>query len=624
MWIADLNQKKMPQENHLPTTLNFFSRLPTPDSRPFLPIVFLLMLLFSWRRWTSLLVDTGREMDLPLRLLRGELLYRDIHFLYPPLSPYFNALLYKIFGARLEVLNVEGVICALVIVALCFAIARRILPEREAVLATLAVIVWCIFKPEGNLISPYSFSALHGMILALATLVVTLRYNERKTWWKIIGAGILIGLAGITKQEFAMTAAVTWSAGVLFLHRNDWRKLLTRLFVPAGISLLIVAPVYGYFLSRVGWHTLIEDCHLLYTNIPNSLVFYNSARTGLDHPFASILQMIGGAAVAFALAAVIVVISLAKSTSRKFLQTCAFVFSACIAVALFVGLVSHGRWDGSPLRALPFALLGLMLVHFFRKDEMKPQFALFVIATYSLMALIRVALRVPSGGAFGGYFLPTSLILIVYLSTVALPQFIEQFSNEYTTESFRQFEAIFQPMSLYGRTKLIAVSLLSFWLIITIFVFGYRYRKTFPVLIEARHGSLYVTKETSQAAQELFDFLRENAAPDDAVAVVPEGSSLAFLTGHRMPLRHQILIPDFMDAAEEQRAIAALRQTKFVLIVNRPMREFGLEAFGRDYYQAMGRDLSDNFYVAKVCGDVKDGNVQIGNPKFFIKILARK
>ncbi|MFN7927206.1 MAG: hypothetical protein U0Y68_04540 [Blastocatellia bacterium] len=35
----------------------------------------------------------------------------------------------------------------------------------------------------------------------------------------------------------------------------------------------------------------------LYTKIPASLVYYNSARTGLDHPFASLLQMLGGAAV---------------------------------------------------------------------------------------------------------------------------------------------------------------------------------------------------------------------------------------------------------------------------------------------------------------------------------------
>ena len=129
---------------------------------------FFLMLLVSWRRWTSLLVDTGRELDLPLRLLRGEWLYRDIHYLYPPLSPYFNAWLYRVFGVQLEVLNVSGVLCSLVIVALCYQIARRVLSEGEATLATMAVVVWCIFKPEGNLIAPYSLGDLSDFDLLVS------------------------------------------------------------------------------------------------------------------------------------------------------------------------------------------------------------------------------------------------------------------------------------------------------------------------------------------------------------------------------------------------------------------------------------------------------------------------
>jgi hypothetical protein len=54
------------------------------------------------------------------------------------------------------------------------------------------------------------------------------------------------------------------------------------------------------------------------------------------------------------------------------------------------------------------------------------------------------------------------------------------------------------------------------------------------------------------------------------------------------------------------------------------MREFGLEAFGRDYYQAMGDYLNEHFRVVKVCGEVKDERLKIGAPHFFIKILQAK
>jgi Dolichyl-phosphate-mannose-protein mannosyltransferase len=592
---------------------------------------FFLMLFLSWRRWTSLLVDTGREMDLPLRLLRGELLYRDIHYLYPPLSPYFNALLYRIFGVQLEVLNVSGALFSLVIVALCYQIARRILSEGEAALATMAVVVWCIFKPEGNLIAPYAFAALHGMMLALATLLVTLRYGEQRRWREVMLAGSLIGIAGITKQEFALTAAVTWSAGLMFLHRRDWKGLFWRLLAAASMAIAIATPVYVYFLARVGWQILIEDCHLLYTKIPASLVFYNSARTGLDQPLSSFLQMLGGAAVAMGIASLIVLGSAWKVGARRMMRNSAVAFIACAAIALGIAAVSRGRWDGSPLRALPFALVGLMLVHWLRRDDAKPQFALFVIAAYSLMALIRVVLRVPSGGAFGGYFLPTSLILIVYLVLRALPEFLhrrgaevaQRRAEENSLRNSAKPPRLGSENNIGDRIRLIGTAILSIWLFVTIAVFGFRYRKTFPVLLNAPHGSLYVTKENAQAAQEALDFLAANSTSDDAIAVVPEGSSLAFLAGRRMPLRHQILIPDFMDAAEEQRAIAKLAEVKYVLLLNRPMREFGLEAFGRDYYQTMGKYLAENFRVVKVCGEVPDERLQIGAAHFFIKILAR-
>ena len=579
-----------------------------------IPLTFLLMLFLSWRRWTSPIADSGREMDLPLRLLNGELLYRDIHYLYPPFSQYFNALLYWIFGVRLEVLNVEGVICSAIIVWMCWWIARRILPEREAVLATLAIIVWCIFKPEGNLIAPYSFAALHGMMLALGTLIVTLNYGEKHRWRSVILAGILIGLAGVTKQEFALTATVTWSAGLLFIHRREVKNLLSRLFVSAAVAMLISAPVYAYFLSRVGWKTLIEDCHLLYTNIPNSLVFYNAVRSGLDHPFLSVLQMVGGVLVTIAIIFLLITFSIKGEDSRivRLKALCWVAHSSCYA--FFILDASHGRWDGSPLRALPFALITLIWVNFFRKDESKPQFALFVISVYSLIALIRVVLRVPSGGAFGGYFLPTSLILIVYLTIEFLPRWIYK-------SMFQESEKAQAPLFSISRMRSRAFVLLSIWLVITMFVFGYRYRKTFPVLLTTPRGSLYVTNDNAVAMNEALEFLAKNSTENDFIAVVPEGSALGFLSQRRLNQRHQILIPDFMDASEEQRAIAQLSEVKYVLVVNRPMREFGFEAFGRDFYQAYGKHLQENYHVVKMCG--ADPSAEIGNRRFFIKILEK-
>ena len=114
-------------------------------------------------------------MDLPLRLMNGELLYRDVHYLYPPFSPYFNSYLYRIFGAHLDVLQAAGAICAVLIIWMCYRIARRLMTPSESALAVIAVILVCVFKPAGNLIWPYAFAALHSMVFALGALLLALR-----------------------------------------------------------------------------------------------------------------------------------------------------------------------------------------------------------------------------------------------------------------------------------------------------------------------------------------------------------------------------------------------------------------------------------------------------------------
>src|SRR5215468_2277462 len=183
-------------------------------------LVFAAMLAVSWRRWISPVTDSGREMDLPLRLMNGELLYRDVYYLYPPFSPYFHSLLYRIFGAHLDVLQAGGAVCAVLVVWMCYRIARRLMTPSESALAVIAVIVVCVFKPGGNLIWPYAFSALHGMVFALGALLFALRYAENKKRWELAAAGALIGLAAITKQEFAMAAVCAVTGAVVWLGRD--------------------------------------------------------------------------------------------------------------------------------------------------------------------------------------------------------------------------------------------------------------------------------------------------------------------------------------------------------------------------------------------------------------------
>jgi 4-amino-4-deoxy-L-arabinose transferase-like glycosyltransferase len=579
--------------------------------------VFAAMLAVSWRRWTSPIADSGREMDLPARLLEGEWLYRDVHHIYPPLAPYLNALLYRIFGAHLDVLHVAGIVCSAMIVAICYRIARRLFEPTEAAIATAAVIVFCIFKPAGNLIQPYSFAALYACVCSLAVLLLTLRYAENRRSRELIFAGLLIGLAAITKQEFALAAAATVTATLLVQWLSspesqilNPKSFLAGLLFAAAPAILIAGPVYGLLFVKLDWRMLIEDCHLFYTHLPSSLVTYNAQRTGLDRPLLSLAQIAGAAAVAFAALSFVVMLG---DRRRKILKWSAMSFVSSFAAIFVIKQIVGNQWDGSPLRALPVLLLAIIGVEFWRRKEIRnPQSAirnpaLFIIAVYSFAVLARVALRVPSGGAFGGFFLPTSLILFCYLFWRILPESIEQWTAD--TSSARR-------VLVFGRALLIVTILAG------AVTFGIRYRKNFNVEIHAERGHLFAPKVTGKEIQEALEFIRNSTQPNEAIAVLPEGSDLAFLTGRRILLRHQILIPGLMSGEDEQKAIERLQQdrVRYVLVVNRPMREFGLEAFGRDFYTQLGGWVESNYRVVKVFGSQPTANPPIGVPGFFIKV----
>ncbi len=164
--------------------------------------------------------------------------------------------------------------------------------------------------------------------------------------------------------------------------------------------------------------------------------------------------------------------------------------------------------------------------------------------------------------------------------------------------------------------------MLTALLLITAIVYGVRYRRNFDYELETPRGELFVRRSIGVAYREALDFIAERVTPADAIAVLPEGSELAFLGERRMALRLQIFHPGFLDEQGERDEIARLQAAgaRYVLILNRPMHEFGADVFGRDYFQTLGRWIDERYRLVKVCGVSQDEGLQIGDPNFFVKI----
>lgn len=614
-------------------------------------------LAVSWHRWGNPLVDCGREMNQPLRLIRGEMLYSQVRHIYGPLSPYINATLYRVFGPSLAVLYADGILTAIFILALVYWMSRRLMGPAASTAATLSVMWLCAFKQAGNYILPYSYSALHGCALGLATLALLIRFVElhagaqvaaaegsegraagsvsRRASATLLLAGATAGLAALAKTEMGLAALCAGVIAVVLSGYPSWRRAsIWGVMFIAPAALLLVG-VYGYISSVVGWRTLAEDSLLFLRHLPPDLVYFNKRVSGFDQPVQSIIQMIGAGARLAALAVTIAAISLLLTRGKKTAAGARVAIGDHFSVS-DAGRASHGQiwlllaasilvfvlipftgslaFETGPYLAMPLLLLGLMGLTFtrHRKEISSGVFnprtiSLLIVLVYALASLARVILRVRSGGAYSSYLLPASVIIFTYA-------WAHPFAN------------LFRDHRTRNLARNIGVGLILADAVLTAGLLSYRFLDKNTYRLETDRGPMVTIPDVGAAMKEAIILINRETVEGESVAVMPEGTSLNFFTGRQNPLREEITTPGYLDLDGERRAINQLEQsnTRLVLITNRPTSEFGPKVFGRDYCRVLMQWIEQNFEECGILGPDHDPNLQIGDKTFFIRAYRKR
>ena len=374
-------------------------------------IGFAILFVVSWQKWADLAIDGGREMNTPVRLLHGEMLYTDVYYLYGPLAPCVNAVLYRAFGIHLNTLYVAGTLASIMVLALLFQLAVRVSGLRAAILTTWAVLVFCVFKRNGNYIFPYTYSAVYGTLLGLGALVAQVRYIHRQRPGALILGGVLAGLALICKLEFGFAATASLVALGLSERNGARGRALVRGLLPAiAIPLL----VYAGLLLKMPWQTLVKDTYLWPTYIPDELIYFNRTKLGLNDPAKTIRELVSAAAMVGIVVSVVLAVSarLGAGSVQAALR------------ALPRRDAATGSWPrpwqaspsrpstswcstrvgmsarSGPCRCSAPAFSGTRLANGLRQRTTTVQNrSLLVLSVYGLAVLARVILRVPSGGS---------------------------------------------------------------------------------------------------------------------------------------------------------------------------------------------------------------------------------
>lgn len=585
-----------------------------------LAVLFALMLAASWQRWTQPLIDHGREMNLPTRILAGEQLYADVQFLYGPFAPYFNAFLYRIFGVHLATLHASGAVCAALILLMIYWLARQLMGAWEAALAAALVLVICALKSTANYVQPYAYAALYGLVFALAALICTVRYAQGRGARWLCWAGVGAGLALISKPEIA--AAALAAVGVaLLLGSLSARRVLWRDAALFALPVIVIGGgAYGWILSRVPWHVLLEDNHILFSKMPPQLIYFNRHMSGLAQWPNSFWYTATGLG-AFAFWAGMIALLGALVSWRSDTASRGVVKRALGAMALGIvwwkGLAALFKVhpDATPLSA---ALLALLLVigmlgwrgwQSWRAGESLPlnYHLLLLIAVFSLLSIARAFINVTATGPYAPFFLPTLLVAYVYLMLRLSPAY-------FAPPGLARHNARRVMMALFA-VLVVGMAINS----------ARRFRALQTYQVSAPRGSFFTEPLIGQPLSAAIRFVQQRTSSTDEVLTLPLATTINFLAERRYPLREEIVHPGFLAGEKETEAIRRLeaRRVPLIVVTNLLTTEFRDGVFGKDYNQNLMRWITEHYHLVGRFDSDESRNAQLGDLPFFILAYER-
>lgn len=535
---------------------------------------FALAASVSWRRLGSLLVDTGRELEVPRRLAAGEVLYDPVRYYWGPLAPYLNAGLYSLTGVTSDVLMAAGIASAAVMAAGLYVLGRGFLgPWSSSALAATFVFM-SGFPQLGmvavfNFVLPFNFSATYGIVAATWCLVLLLAHTRRAGDMAFAGSAALLGVTALAKLEAFLPAAAAHLAFAL-ASRSRLRVLHTAAWAGSAAT---VFSAYALLAARAGGSPWSQGAGSL---LNGASLHYLLQSAGLLEPGEALASIaLSLAALAATLGGALAVTRLAEArglSSRGLVAAAAATFAAAFALYASLDLSIAYRAltvilpAGAAVAAWRLARAGVA------ESERLPTLLLWV---FGLACIARIPLRA-APTHYGFFLLPPGLACLAVLVAVHAPDLL---GGRCARTLFATAAA---GMLLGGAVAALRVS----WT-------WYRLPRQ---EIATPRCHLQVLPDTHEAP--LVDLLRQ-LPPQSTVVAVPEGAGLVFASGLRPADGMTSYLPmEVPGAREEARILAswAASPPDFVLWWRRDLSgDFGVPEFGVGYATGLAAWIRDHY-----------------------------
>jgi hypothetical protein len=540
---------------------------------------------YTWGHWGDLQIDSGREMYVPVEILRGKLLFRDIWYQYGPLTPYIQAFAFTLFGPKLNVLYVTGLVLVISSALLLFEIGRNFELKPLAAMAPALFLLAESYHPSiFNFIFPYSYAASMGACFGLACLLFTVRYAIAGQLRWLVLAAFCTSLALLTKQEFGITCLVVLGFETLApcCAQRSWHKLAIKGYICAA-GLLPTFIVYGFFVWKLSAKSIFFDNWVMTpgTYTMTNLSHHKMALDGfrfeptewLAAAFGAMVSLTLWFGIGYANALAITKLRLDRCLS------CGLIVIGDIVV-VFVGLsVAAPVWPCLPpvigqivfpkgmyLIALMFAALAILTV--WRTRAGTEALAEAALGIYAVLAGVRVMMEMRPKGGYEVFFNGSAFLVfaIVVARIIA-----------------RGAGFLDRP-----RRDLLIGCMLSAEVLLLIVGFFPKPGKL-PAPLKTEFGTIYTQTDRAVLFTQIISFMKTHTRNGKDILVLPESASLYYFSGMQAPNQWYEVPPGVLDPKQELAFIneAESAHVQYVLLDHRRVDEFGIAPFGIGYDQSI-------------------------------------
>jgi hypothetical protein len=566
------------------------------------------MLFVSWRRWSLIILDFGRELYIPWKLSMGGVLYRDIYVdHYGPFSPYLNAFLFKMFGVNIMTLAFFNMGVVIVITYCIYRFFRHTANSVTAVMTAATFLSIFAFKfPNYNYITPYAYALTHGIALSFFSILAFHQYiKKQNTFWVVI-IGLLIGTIFLTKLEvfFASIAAIGTGFIVLMCVEQFPLRKIIKVSVLLFFSLLLPTVLFMVYFSffmpfQEALLSILTQYRQLFKTEVTSNAFY-LAGTGRDAPLfylGRILLVTGWYAFLFFL--LWSVARLVERISSAYHRMIIMIVAGASALSLLL-FMNDVPWNWLDIR-IPFAFqvvvavtgifYGIMIWKL-RKDKERSLYALpmFVFIIFAFVMLLKTILRVTISVYGFALTMPAALFVVAGL-VYHVPRLVAKSAQSATF------------------IRALSVILVAMFLVMEIGVISDTYLiRNYPITTDKEEIITFdaAVNIEGPVINETLKKINETIKPNENFLVIPEGILLNYLTRRDNPSPYSsFLLGDLVMHHEEKMVERLSRQLPdYVILIDRSVGEWGFKKFGVDTGTKISEWVIKNFVPIYTIGEI--------------------